>query len=254
MGPRARPEDRARCSSIRGKEFFAAPIPERSYANLTGSRFLRSSCVGKADALRILRRELDRDPSRNDRQIADRSRRDFARKNTITLSCNRRGAPLFSATRVSSDECGFIMANPSRTGGAPAGPTSLPNHSIARSVDAFLDRHARAPIKAVLLLQSGFAGIGNWMADEILWRAKIAPLPRCWQLCRQRNGLACSEKRALSRANRSASSGPISAIRRRDWLIHQKWKREGVCPRHRTPLRKAMIGGRTTAWCSKCQK
>jgi formamidopyrimidine-DNA glycosylase len=40
----------------------------------------------------------------------------------------------------------------------------------------------------------------------------------------------------------------------RDWLIHQKWKREGVCPRHRTPLRKAMIGGRTTAWCTRCQK
>ncbi len=45
-----------------------------------------------------------------------------------------------------------------------------------RFLDAFLKRHARAPIKSVLLLQSGFAGIGNWMADEILWRAKIAPL------------------------------------------------------------------------------
>ena len=39
----------------------------------------------------------------------------------------------------------------------------------------FRDAHARAPIKAVLLLQSGFPGIGNWMADEILWRARIAP-------------------------------------------------------------------------------
>ncbi|HEX8898075.1 MAG TPA: DNA-formamidopyrimidine glycosylase family protein, partial [Chthoniobacterales bacterium] len=43
-------------------------------------------------------------------------------------------------------------------------------------LDAFLAHHARAPVKAVLLLQKGFAGIGNWMADEILWRAKIAPL------------------------------------------------------------------------------
>src|SRR6266446_1581794 len=42
-------------------------------------------------------------------------------------------------------------------------------------VDQFLDRHRKAPIKAVVLLQNGFPGIGNWMADEILWRAKIAP-------------------------------------------------------------------------------
>jgi len=35
-------------------------------------------------------------------------------------------------------------------------------------VDQFLDRHRKAPIKAVLLLQSRFSGIGNWMADEIL--------------------------------------------------------------------------------------
>ncbi|MEY2558133.1 MAG: formamidopyrimidine-DNA glycosylase [Verrucomicrobiota bacterium] len=42
-------------------------------------------------------------------------------------------------------------------------------------LNAFLARHARAPIKAVVLMQNGFAGIGNWMADEILWRARIAP-------------------------------------------------------------------------------
>src|SRR6266404_5691151 len=42
-------------------------------------------------------------------------------------------------------------------------------------VDQFLDRHRKAPIKAVLLMQNGFSGIGNWMADEILWRAKIHP-------------------------------------------------------------------------------
>ena len=39
-----------------------------------------------------------------------------------------------------------------------------------------------------------------------------------------------------------------------DWLIHQKWKREGVCPKHGTPLRHATIGGRSTVWCAKCQK
>jgi len=44
--------------------------------------------------------------------------------------------------------------------------------------EEFLNRHGKAPIKAVLLMQSGFSGIGNWMADEILWRAEILPSPR----------------------------------------------------------------------------
>ena len=49
-------------------------------------------------------------------------------------------------------------------------------------VDHFLDRHRNAPIKAVLLMQNGFPGIGNWMADEILWRAKVLPSKRAGKL------------------------------------------------------------------------
>ena len=120
-------------------------------------------------------------------------------------------------------------------------------------VDLFLQRHARAPVKSVLLLQSGFAGIGNWMADEILWRAKIAPVTP--------SGLLSVTQRArLFRETRFVASeslrivGPNFDDLPGNWLIHQKWKREGVCPRHHTPLRKAMIGGRTTAWCPRCQK
>ena len=57
----------------------------------------------------------------------------------------------------------------------PADLPQIGERAFTRAyLDCFLDRHRRAPIKAVLLLQSGFPGIGNWMADEILWRAKIA--------------------------------------------------------------------------------
>src|SRR4030095_3232390 len=49
-------------------------------------------------------------------------------------------------------------------------------------VDQFLDRHRKAPIKAVLLMHPGFSGIGNWMADEILWRGKILPSKRTGKL------------------------------------------------------------------------
>ena len=49
-------------------------------------------------------------------------------------------------------------------------------------VDEFLARHRKAPIKAALLMQNGFPGIGNWMADEILWRAEILPSKRIRKL------------------------------------------------------------------------
>jgi formamidopyrimidine-DNA glycosylase len=120
-------------------------------------------------------------------------------------------------------------------------------------VDHFLDRHRNAPIKAVVLMQHGFSGIGNWMADEILWRAKILPSRRARSLKKpERVALLCDTKfvtnRSLDTLGQNNSDPP------RTWLIHQRWKTGGVCPIHRTPLRRATIGGRTTAWCPRCQK
>src|SRR6266496_984889 len=120
-------------------------------------------------------------------------------------------------------------------------------------VDRFLDRHHKAPIKSVLLLQNGFSGIGNWMADEILWRAKVLPSKRTGRL-------TAHERAAVFRAVKFVVRKSLQSLGKdfsdppKDWLIHQKWKRDGVCPLHRTPLRHAMIGGRTTAWCPRCQK
>jgi formamidopyrimidine-DNA glycosylase len=116
-----------------------------------------------------------------------------------------------------------------------------------------LDRHRKAPIKAVLLMQRGFPGIGNWMADEILWRAKVLPSKRAGKLnTRERVKIFRAAKfvvrRSLETLGRHFSDPP------RTWLIHQRWENSGVCPRHRTPLRRATIGGRTTAWCPRCQR
>ena len=120
-------------------------------------------------------------------------------------------------------------------------------------VSEFLDRHRKAPIKAVLLMQHGFSGIGNWMADEILWRAKVLPSKQTGKLTRRErlvifHATKFVVRRSLQTLGKDFSDPP------RDWLIHQKWKRGGVCPRDRTPLRHATIGGRTTAWCPKCQR
>ena len=119
--------------------------------------------------------------------------------------------------------------------------------------DQFLKRHNKAPIKAVLLMQSGFSGIGNWMADEILWRAGVLPAKRVFRLTEMERdkifrATKCVVEHALATTGNDFSDPPGN------WLIHQKWKRDGVCPQHRIPLKHATIGGRSTVWCSKCQK
>lgn len=118
--------------------------------------------------------------------------------------------------------------------------------------DSFLDRHRYTPIKAVLLMQNGFPGIGNWMADEILWRAEILPSKRSAKL-------NPAERAAIFRATKFVVRRSLETLGKdfsdppKNWLIHQKWKRGGVCPIHKISLRHATIGGRTTAWCPKCQ-
>jgi formamidopyrimidine-DNA glycosylase len=117
----------------------------------------------------------------------------------------------------------------------------------------FVRRHSRAPIKAVLLLQNGFPGVGNWMADEILWRARIAPRINAGKL-------SDDKLDALWRSTRFVAHASLKTIGHdfsdppKSWLLHERWKRGGKCPRHGTTLRRATIGGRTTAWCASCQR
>jgi formamidopyrimidine-DNA glycosylase len=133
------------------------------------------------------------------------------------------------------------------------GPDIVSARFNRRFLEAFLNRHSRAPIKAVLLLQSGFIGIGNWMADEILWRAKIVPSTPASALSRTQRSRLLRETQFVAR-EALRIIGPNFADPPPDWLIHQKWKRAGVCPLHRSTLRRETVGGRTTAWCPRCQK
>jgi formamidopyrimidine-DNA glycosylase len=117
----------------------------------------------------------------------------------------------------------------------------------------FVRRHGKAPIKASLLMQAGFPGIGNWMADEVLWRAHIAPQ-------RKGDSLKVEEFAALWRSVRFVARASLQRIGRdnsevpKGWLLHDRWRVGGKCPRHRTDLRREKIGGRTTAWCPRCQR
>jgi len=123
------------------------------------------------------------------------------------------------------------------------------------AVAEFLRRRAKAPIKAVLLMQERFPGIGNWMADEILWRAAIHPrrlsgsltpaeVRRLWRECRQ----VC--RMALLALAGQGNSLPQSLNERipNTWLMPHRWQAGGRDPRTGERLQQATIGGRTSVW------
>jgi len=91
------------------------------------------------------------------------------------------------------------------------------------------------------------------MAEEIWWRAKILPSKRAGKLTRRKHAAIFRATKFVVRKSLQ-TLGKNFADPPRSWLIHQKWKRDGICPRHRTPLRHATIGGRITAWCPRCQR
>lgn len=132
-------------------------------------------------------------------------------------------------------------------------PAGLTSRQFTFSVfKNFLKRHGKAPIKAVLLLQKGFPGIGNWMADEILWQSKIHPRVAAGKLNDVKLKIIFQKtkfvsKQALKIVGENYSDLPKS------WLFRYRWKKKGVCPRCKEILQHATIGGRTTCWCPKCQ-
>jgi formamidopyrimidine-DNA glycosylase len=130
-----------------------------------------------------------------------------------------------------------------------------------QAVADFLVRRSRSPIKAVLLMQERFPGIGNWMADEVLWRAAIHPARRAGSL-RPREVAAlwreCRQVAHLALRHIAGAGGPIPADLNvgipRTWLFLHRWSDGGKCPRTGRLLARATIGGRTTCWSPARQK
>jgi formamidopyrimidine-DNA glycosylase len=142
--------------------------------------------------------------------------------------------------------------------GAPEWWTKLPPELLSaaftvKDLDFFLKRRARAPIKAVLLMQERFPGVGNWMADEILWRSAIHPSQPAGSLDAVRIKTLYREIRTVCREalriiGKDFSDPPDS------WLFNHRWEKGGTCPRTGAKLQHATIGGRTTCWSPARQK
>ncbi|MEE2681361.1 MAG: DNA-formamidopyrimidine glycosylase family protein [Planctomycetota bacterium] len=107
-------------------------------------------------------------------------------------------------------------------------------------------------IKGLLLDQSFCAGVGNWIADEILYQAGVAPQrPAC--------SLDEAELKAIRRwlvsiVRKAVSVDSVSQRFPRTWLFHHRWGRpEDALTSRGESIEIATVAGRTTAWVPEAQ-
>ncbi len=119
----------------------------------------------------------------------------------------------------------------------------------------------KTPIKSALLNQKLLRGVGNIYADESLFRAGIRPRRRASTITREQLGnLFVAVKEVLKEAialGGSSISDYVDADGREGFfqLEHRVYGREGEpCKACKTPISRVVIAGRSSHYCSKCQK
>ena len=132
------------------------------------------------------------------------------------------------------------------------GPDMLNDMPSAKEFEQiFIKRNA--PIKALLMDQSIVSGIGNWVADEVLYHAKINP-------ARSASSLSSSEYAALRKSitkilELAVENGADEDKYPTTWLFHHRWggsRGSGKIGKH--DIQRTTVGGRTTAWVPAVQK
>ena len=110
--------------------------------------------------------------------------------------------------------------------------------------EAFRERVGRgtAPLKARIMDQAVIAGVGNLLADEALWQARLSPE-------RPAGSLTAEELDRLRRAIRAAVRSAVRLGGAHTGTLIAHRERGGRCPRCGTELSRATVGGRTTYWC-----
>ena len=101
-------------------------------------------------------------------------------------------------------------------------------------------------VKARLLDQSRIAGVGNLLADEILWQARVSPAART-------DRLRPVDANRLSRALVSALDSAFARGGVHTGDVIAARHPGGTCPRCGAEMRHGTVGGRSTWWCSREQ-
>jgi formamidopyrimidine-DNA glycosylase len=126
---------------------------------------------------------------------------------------------------------------------------------------AGLFRGRKTPIKSALLNQKLLQGVGNIYADEALFRAGVRPLRKANRLTRVelerlRVGMVEVLRQAIALGGSSVSDyvdadGAAGFFQ----LEHRVYGRTGeACRVCGTPIKRVVIGGRSSHYCPSCQK
>ena len=111
----------------------------------------------------------------------------------------------------------------------------------------------RGNVKGLLLDQGFAAGVGNWIADEVLYQARIDPRRRVESLAADEVALIRRRLAAIVRTAVRVNS--VSERFPRTWLFHHRWGRDASARTHDgRPVRHVTIAGRTTAWVPGVQR
>lgn len=141
---------------------------------------------------------------------------------------------------------GLWLADDAQEAGAVLG--SLGPDALRVSRREFLERlgRRRGRIKAALMDQRVVAGVGNLVADEALWRARIAPARRVEDLSDTERDRLHYELRGVLLAWTDPGEPPGS-------LLAVRGTPGARCPRCGALLERSVVAGRATYRCPACQ-
>jgi len=135
-----------------------------------------------------------------------------------------------------------------------------PSLSRQRTLAAW--RRGVRGIKQVLLDQTLVSGIGNIYADEALWRARVHPATPASALSGRAAGALLDATQAVMRDALAAGGTSFDALYVNvngesgyfDRSLHAYGRGGEPCNRCGRPLSRAVMGGRSTHWCPRCQQ
>ena len=158
-----------------------------------------------------------------------------------------RVAPLWDRFTVEFEDGGrLVLRDKRRLGRAVLNPdlSGLGPDAAEVGRDSFRARVGRgdAPLKARIMDQGVIAGVGNLLADEALWRARLSPRRPAGELSEEELDRLRREIRAATR-----SAIRLGGVHTGDVMPARQ--RGGICPRCGAAMERATIGGRTTYWC-----
>ena len=159
----------------------------------------------------------------------------------IVMTDGRRLARLWRTPNIESD--------PKIT---QLGPDAFLNLPSPTDLEAIFGKR-KAPIKSLLMDQGLLSGVGNWLVDEILYQAGIAPQ-------RSAGNIETAEWQVLHQKTESILTIAVEAGANHElfptqWMFHVRWGgSKGAGTINGQPLERTVVGGRTTAWAPSVQK